>query len=30
MGARGGDVVSVALPDGRARTLTVVAIRRGR
>ena len=30
MGARGGDVVSVALPDGRARTLTVVAVRRGR
>ena len=30
MGARGGDVVSVPMPDGRARTLTVVAVRRGR
>jgi transcription elongation factor GreA len=28
MGARGGDVVSVALPNGSARTLTVVAVRR--
>jgi transcription elongation factor GreA len=28
MGARGGDVVHVSLPSGRARTLTVVAVSR--
>jgi transcription elongation factor GreA len=28
MGARSGDVVAVALPNGRARTLTVVAVQR--
>ena len=28
MGARSGDAVSVSLPNGRARTLTVVAVDR--